>query len=93
MSGYDDIATAIVKGQKGEVGPLAITMAGNVPGLSVDSGGTATVSGADPAGVVSQLVQVYSSLTGALGVKMCHQSAASALKANPDITIPAFQGL
>lgn len=93
MSGHDDIATAIVKGQMGVVGPLAITMAGNVPGLAVDSGGTATVSGGDPSGVVSQLVQVYSSLTGALGVKMCHQSAASALQANPDITISAFQGL
>ena len=93
MSGYDDIATTIISGQMAVVGPLAVTMASNIAGLTVDSRGNATVSGGDPAGVVEQLVKVYSSLTGALGIRMCHQSAMPALKRNPDITIPIFENL
>jgi hypothetical protein len=92
MAGFDDVASAIINGQKAVMGPVAISLAQKVPGIVVDADGAATISG-DGAGAIESLVKEYSSLTGQLGVRMCFQSARQALAANPDVRIPSFAGM
>ena len=90
-SGHDDIAGAIIAGQRQVIGALAITMARSVAGLEVNDDGSARVIGGDQA--LDDLVKAYSSITGQLGVRMCQAHAKDALQRNPQIHVTAFAGL
>lgn len=89
MTAFDDIASAIIIGQRTLIGPVAITLASKVPGVSVGDEGRASVSG-DGATVIDALVREYSTLTGPLGVRMCFQAAKSELSRHPEVSIPSF---
>jgi hypothetical protein len=89
VAGYDDVATAIVQGQRKMVGQVAIQLAQKAPGVSVDAEGNATITG-DGAAAIDALVKEYSAITGQLGVRMCYQAAEPALKRHPDVTVPSF---
>jgi hypothetical protein len=89
---YNDIATAIVRGQQQVMGKVAVTMAAKVLGHGVPEDGTIEV-GTMGADAINGLVQEYSSITGPLGVRMCHTAARPVLDAHPGVEIPVFAHL
>lgn len=93
MSGYDDVASAIVAGQMKVVGPLAVMIANRVDGLAVGDDGSATVGAGDPVAAIEALVREYSALSGQLGVRLCRDAASAQLAAHPEVVIPVFQSL
>lgn len=90
-TGHDDIAGAIVAGQRQVIGALAITLARSVPGIEVDDDGTTRAPGGTPA--LDGLISAYSSITGQLGVRLCHAHAKDALARHPEIVVPSFAAL
>jgi hypothetical protein len=88
-SASEMVAQAIIEGQAKLVGGVAYAIANRVNGVTVDQGGVPTLSG-DDIDAIDRLVKEYSSLTGPLGVRLCHEAAAPVLKAHPELQIPAF---
>jgi hypothetical protein len=86
---HDQIASAIVQGQVKMIGKVALSLAGKVPGVTVDDTGHVTIDG-DGVSAIEGLVRQYSALTGQLGVRMCYTSAKSALESNPSVVVPSF---
>lgn len=91
-TGHDEVATAIITGQQKLMGAVAITLAQKVSGVQVDGSGSASIEG-DGDTAVDGLVKAYSSLTGALGVRMCFASAQGELQRHPDVRVSSFTGL
>lgn len=92
MAAFDEVATAIITGQKQVIGPVAIALARKVDGLDVTDDGTATIRG-DGVKAIESLVREYSALTGQLGVRMCFNAAQPALRQHPSVEIPSFATL
>lgn len=87
---FDDIATAIVNGQRKMMGDApAVDTAKKAAGLSVDPSGKVAVMGDGVTGI-ENLIKAYAAVSGPLAERMCFMAAQPILKANPNVTIPTF---
>lgn len=87
---FDDIATAIVNGQRKMMGDApAVDTARKAMGLNIDPSGKVTISGDGVSGVES-LITAYAAVSGPLAERMCFMAAQAILKANPAVKIPTF---
>lgn len=84
----DEVATAIVSGQRRLMGEVAWKLAARVPGVRVDDE-QVQVTG-DPTDVIEGLVAEFSQITGPLGVRLCYTSAKAMLSRHPEMRIPSF---
>ena len=91
-AGYDQVATAIVRGQMKLMGDVALSLARKVSDVTVADTGDTVVSGNGEA-AIEGIVKEYSSLTGNLGVKMCFNFAKDELQRNPGVQVPSFASL
>jgi len=88
---FDDIATAIVHGQRKMMGDApAIDTARKAIGLTVDPSGTVAVPGDGVAGI-ENLIKAYASVSGPLAERMCYMASQAILKANHGVAIPTFR--
>ncbi|MBC7644995.1 MAG: hypothetical protein H7123_07700 [Thermoleophilia bacterium] len=87
---FDDIATAIVNGQRKMMGDApAVDTARKAAGLNIDAGGRIMIVG-DGVAAIESLIKAYSGVSGPLAERMCFMAAQSILKANPAVAIPTF---
>ena len=91
-AGYDQVATAIVRGQMKLMGDVALSLARKVADVTVADTGDTVVNGNGDA-AVEGIVREYSSLTGNLGVKMCFNFAKDELQRHPSVNVPSFASL
>ena len=87
---FDDIATAIINGQRKMMGDApAVDTARKASGLSIDGSGKIAVMGDGIAGI-ENLIKAYAAVSGPLAERMCYMAAQGILKANPTVKIPTF---
>lgn len=74
MDTYSDIALAIIKEQEKVIGPVAVSQAEQVSGLSVDWNAKKVVISQDPKTVINHLVAQYKTLFGQISVEVCKEA-------------------
>lgn len=72
---YPRLVIAILKGQEEIIGPIAWQQASSVPGLQVVSQSDVTVSGADKAQIIENLVARFGDFFGQAAVEICKEAA------------------
>jgi hypothetical protein len=73
---YESIAKSIIEAQEAVVGPIAVSRAQQVNGLSIDWPARTVHIDGDPIQVSDQLVKQYSILFGQISVEVCKEAAA-----------------
>lgn len=86
---HEEVAQAIVDAQARLVGDVALDMARRVPEIEIDDLGYVSITG-DATTALDGLVHEYTSLTGALGVRMCHDAAKTVLDMHPHVVVPSL---
>jgi hypothetical protein len=68
---YNQLAEEIVSRQKEIIGPLAITQAKTVKGVSISGSDVVILDGFDAKKVIENLVKAYSNVFGKVSVEVC----------------------
>lgn len=85
---YTTIIEAIVKGQQGVIGPVALEVAQRVGGIVVDGRSIKTTEQADTKESVDQLVSQFETLFGKASVAVCKEAAHDVVAQLEDDAIP-----
>ncbi len=90
MSPHAQIAQKIIEAQELIIGPVALSQAESVEGITLDWGNNhgVSVDTAHPAEKIDELVQQYADLFGPIAVETCKGSAARYLSQLPPDQVP-----
>lgn len=82
---YEDVAKEIVEQMKIIIGPVAVTQANLVKGLSVNKKVAIAGNGLE---IIRQLVKRYKSIMGAVALTIARNAVKPLLRKNPKLVIP-----
>lgn len=83
---YNEIVTATVKAVSVVVGPVAVMLANQIPGLTV-SAYKSTIEG-DPLKVIDELLETYKKIIGPVALTLAKHAARAILETNPGLKLP-----
>jgi hypothetical protein len=87
MDLYRELADSIIREQQHIIGPVALTQAKKVAGISIENTGTVEIQGSGK-DIVQALVEQYAKLFGKASIQVCKEAVESLLNKMPASDIP-----
>jgi hypothetical protein len=88
MDIFAQIALKIIKEQEGVIGPVAVELASNIPGLKVDWNKREVSLEGNETEIIEKLIENYRNLFGHASVEVCREAAKQFIPQVPKDKLP-----